>query len=351
MQPAAPVAVPAPAARREQALRPQAKLSRKVDQCLEVAYCGAIAALPADSRLVAQAQHRSQKGKGALAWLGTPASASAARTIHAQQWRETARRSLGVERTCVGGICGKCDSVMSGTHARRCSKTGEQNFRHHMLRNMLWTELGARGKLVGVQKEISAPFHTRESSMDVVIPGNQMSAPSPMDATGASLPGTSADVDASKGMLIDVNVSDNTGSLYLTRAAVIDGYATRVNAEKKILHYSGKFDPTSFTLLPFCFETFGRSSRHVSKFLTAVAAHQESTTGGAWPASLYKCWWRQSLSITLQSAISVSVTRAMARARQAPDSAAPPAIGAYLSERLLLRAPPAPPPAVGLDLS
>ena len=130
-------------------------------------------------------------------------------------------------------------------------------------------------------------------------------------------------------------------------AVITDGHAALVSAKRKYDTYVGSFDPSSHALIPFCVETFGRLSPHAGKLLAAAAAHQERVSSGAWPASRFMCIWRQSISMTVQNAVSVSVARAIAAARQAPDSTVAPAIGAYRSLRLLLRVPASP---AGVDV-
>ena len=307
-------------------------------------------------RLMACARFRSQCGPGSMSFTTAWPSNDHTLTLASPELREALRRAIDIERPTTG-LCGggtgtdehRCDEKLSGAHARSCVKTGEHNYRHHMSRNMVASQV-TRAGIPGVSMEDHEPFVCGSDSdkrMDIVVPGGVMVAPRPLDADGNRIQLRAPDTDGQRAMLLDICHPDPTCHSLRTQAAVIDGSAALFHTKAKFTHYMHRFDASSHTLIPFVVEVFGRTSPHVQKFLQAISLYQcTSDQCDAWPFSFFMNQWRQRISVVLQRSVSKSVSRCFARTRKDPAVTAAPDATAYLRVRLLHRAPYAPVPPV-----
>ena len=71
------------------------------------------------------------------------------------QYRESVRRWLDIRRPDPSGFCvgTECAEPHTATHACRCSRTGEQTFRHDAVKLMLFDILRSVLRLAGVVME------------------------------------------------------------------------------------------------------------------------------------------------------------------------------------------------------
>src|SRR6476469_11174241 len=99
-------------------------------------------------------------GRGAAAFLATLPSANPHLSMSAPAYRESMRRWLDIELPDPGGLCSNsaCSQAQTARHAARCSKTGEQNYRHNPLCDMIADVLRTRLKLKHVNREDNQHF-------------------------------------------------------------------------------------------------------------------------------------------------------------------------------------------------
>lgn len=320
-------------------------------QCSQSSLCKAVDKLAADqyvvrlrdsidqeSRLRSLARHLSMGSTGAAAFLSALPSSCRHLTMRPAAYRESMRRWMDIPLPPPGGLCSgpRCDREQTAGHAARCSLTGEQNYRHNPLCDMIADVLSTRLKLKHVKREdnqycVEAGFP--ECRLDVTWEQGQMSLPQ-CDRHGALL--AVQNVDRTKnGGLLDVTVVDQTAPGYLHRgAASVAGYAAMKKASGKFDTYQGKF-PANYTLIPVALEQSGACCPHTKRFVKAVSEHESCRSGGAYTVSRCINRWRQRISVVLQRSISESVLRSFRRTRPAPGRPAPQP-GMYKSVSLLV---------------
>ena len=292
---------------------------------------------------IAQARFRSQRGKGAMSYLSAAPSCAPHLSLKPEDMREAVRRGLGRNLPPPGGLC-NIDScarkgvAMSAEHlyAGTSCNNGEQNTRHHALRDVLYYLLRTMCK-VPCRKEDNTPFAAAghgELFMDCVATGGHMKVPAPMDECGTLLtndptnPGFGHD---SKHLMADASLTNNRTTKFRRSLA---GTAAKFRTKEKIIHYGGKFDPSSYSLLPFVSEFDGTLCAPAHALIRAAALHQSSSSDGAWLQSDCVRLWRQSVSISVQTSISQTVLRSMLRTRRITGQP-PPDCLAYRRVRLL----------------
>ena len=305
----------------------------------------------------------STQGPGAMACFSALPSLSWGFCMRSSPLREALRRSVGIERAAlVGGFC-SCGEPQSGPHARACSATGEQNYRHNVLRDCVLdcikrdlgiqvareTTEGFKIAALALHRSAVSAKNGRQPAMDVVVTPGAIPMCTPRNSAGVEKPDADPEKDKAKGACIDVSITDPTCKSIYKQAAQTAGTAATQRVKAKFKHYlvSGLIDTDSYTLFPFVFEQFGRASLHAQDFLKMAAEQQSEFSGGAIAVSHCKQRWRQRLSIAVQMSISDSVARLWTKAT-AKGSDPPPDIEAYARVRFLLREPlasdPDPPP-------
>ena len=287
------------------------------------------------------ARLNSQRGRGAMAFLAAGPSSHPWLTIRPDDMREALRRALAFHREHTGGLCGapECNVELDGVHALRCSRCGEQVYRHDHVKEAIANALRSCCK-VAVVVEDQLPFVNGGAPglrMDITVAGGQMKIPYPMTAAGAPVPGCKPE-HRDRGLLLDVYLADPTAQSHRAKAAREGGAALISGAEKKYTTYTGKYSQSSHTLIPFGVEIYGTLSPHAQRFLKAAAARSVVAGQGAHPYSYWMMRWRQFVSVALQRAASQSVARNMARSRAAGDGAIVTR-SAHLQVRLLRRPP------------
>ena len=307
--------------------RVQSVISGAVDKRAGEQYEALLRAIPEQSdRLRALARHLSMRGRGASAFLATLPSSNRHLSMSPEVYRESLRRWLDIQLPPPGGLCSgtACLATQTATHAARCAKTGEQNYRHNPLCDMIADVLRSRLKLKHVVREdpqycVAAGFP--ECRLDVTWRHGQMRLPQ-WDRSGRLLPKQDAEKQMNGG-LIDVTIVDQTG-VDLNAASHTAGVAVMRKAEEKLNKYEGKFPP-NYTLIPLALEQTGRSCPHTSRFVRAAAEHESSACEGAYTVSACISRWRQRISVVLQRSISESVLRSFRKTRVDPAVGTAPA--------------------------
>ena len=263
------------------------------------------------------ALYNSMSSPGAAAFLTTAPSFNRHLSMDAHDLREAMRRWLGIERPNPGGLCPKCDAELTAEHARRCSRTGEQNARHHPLVEMVHDSMNSSTRVMG-RTEDSAPFvHCGHPllRMDRTWQPNLMNLKM-LDKDGQPIVGRDRN-----GGLLDVSIIDQASPTNCSRGvadgtgpACKAGAAAIYRVKEKYDKYWGKY-PANYTLIPFVLEQSGASSKHVQLFIQSAAWHEHDLSGGAWPVSAIVQRWRQKISVTLQKVLSVTSARVLLRVR------------------------------------
>jgi hypothetical protein len=272
--------------------------------------------------LQAHARYNGKSSKGAAAFLTALPSFCVHLSMDDEHFREALRRWLGIEMPNPGGLCPKCDAELTAEHARRCSLTGDQNTRHHAIRDMVYDTLRSCTRLVLVRKEDAGPFIDRGFVglfMDVTwAPGCML-----LGHLGARdrrvLPLT--DQTSKPGGLLDTCIIDETGVTVVKRGvrdmtgpAYKAGAAALTKVKVKYNTYGDKH-PSNYTLIPFILEQSGASCQHVHDFVKAAAVHEFQLSDGAWPISATVQRWRQKISMTLQKVLSITTRRVFSDVR------------------------------------
>lgn len=326
----------APPAERGQ--RAQSALSAAMDKHAAQQYVQQLRGIEQqEERLRSLARYLSMSGHGAAAFLATLPSASPHLSMSPPAYRESMRRWLDVELPDPGGLCSNasCDHAQTARHAARCSRTGEQNYRHNPLCDMFADVLRTRCKLKHVMREDSQYFVDAgfpDYRLDVTWQDGQMRMPQ-WDKQGRLLRPQNPDRQMNGG-LIDVTVVDQTG-IDVEAASHTAGVAAMRKAMEKHSKYEGKFPP-NYTLIPIALEQSGRSCPNTGRFVRAAAEHESEACSGAYSVSACIARWRQRISIVLQRSISESVLRLFRKTRADPASGGPPIVGGHLSVSLLV---------------
>jgi hypothetical protein len=236
-----------------------------------------------------------------------------------------------------------CAAAQTAAHARNCTFTGEQTYRHDAVKHALAKALTRHCKLIGVLIEDNQMFVDRdraELKMDISVEGGQMSMPS-ITPEGAPKEFPVA-ADAAKAAAIDVSLADPTAATCRKRCSHPQsgaGRATRDRAKTKNNLYLPHMSAASYTLIPFVLELFGTIGAHAQAFLAAAAVRESEVSEGATSVSRCKEKWRQRISVTLQRVVSLSLARCFSKTRQLPAAGgvihAAPDITAHMRLRLL----------------
>ena len=293
--------------------------------------------------LQAHARYNGKSSKGAAAFLTALPSVNVHLSMQPADFREALRRWLLIEKPDPGGLCPHCDAELTAEHARRCARTGEQNARHHMIKDMIFDTLRSCTRLALVKREDAGPFIDRGYVgliMDVTwAPGCMLLGH--MGAGDArAVPLTAQSMKP--GGLLDVAIVDET-CLHQVKAGVVSkkgpayraGAAAITKVKEKFDTYGGKH-PSNYTLIPFILEQSGASCEHVQSFVKAVAQHEFLLSDGAWPVSATVQRWRQKISVTLQKALSITASRVFSHVR-AVRGRPEPVANRYETVHLLIR--------------
>ena len=328
--------------------RLQSAISHAVEKVLLAQYRQCLSAEPvAAVRLRGLARHLSMSSKGAAAFLSTLPCFDRHRTMSDDMFRESLRRWLDIRRPDPGGYCvgTGCTEPHTATHACRCSRTGEQTFRHDTVKRMLYDTLRSVLRLAGVVMEDHCFDDFPLLRMDVTFPGGQCSCPS-FDERGV-VTGDKARtlLRAANGVMIDVAVVDETGPTYLSDAntgssALFPGAAAAHKTEAKFRTYRDAYSPASHTLFAAVFEQSGAACKQLHLLVKMLAQYEHERTDGAYSVSASVQRWRQRFSVTLQRAISESEARLLRKVRvslQGQQSL--PVIDGYRRVFLLKRVP------------
>jgi hypothetical protein len=120
-----------------------------------------------------------------------------------------------------------------------------------------------------------------------------------------------------KNLLIDVTIADTSAQHVVAGAAAKEGFAAARAAERKHTTYGDLFDSSSFTLVPFAIESFGRLGKEATTLLSCLATH---IAGGRGCDLAYRgrtmALLRQRISVALQRQLSVRTLRHVAECRR-----------------------------------
>jgi hypothetical protein len=247
------------------------------------------------------ARHRSQTGKGAMAWVAAR-PASTALTIASPACRLALRRALGVEEyfgaQCSLPTCARA-AVCDGRHARACRAMGSR-FVHDHVRDALSAVLTTYG--VRHQVEDPTPFTGRHHGRHMDI-----------TTLAGALPLSGNERLLDRAALLDVTVVDPHSRIRFG-AATRNGAAATYAHRRKLAYYRGAFR-ASHSLWPLALESYGRWGEDAEAFFDAVATHAvggaDSATWRAKGAVVHSI--RQRLAVTLQRALSQHVLYYMQR--------------------------------------
>lgn len=307
--------------------RLQAALSHAIERTLLADFRSKLAEIDvAETRVRALARHLSQSSKGAAAFLSTIPCFDKHRSMQGAEFREALRRWLDECKPDPGGMCSHdtCTQPHTAVHARRCSRTGEQTFRHDAVKVMVADVLKAVLRLQGVTVEdrMFAEFGCPDLRMDVTAHGNQCKCPS-FDEAGIPVNNAALTLArVSNAIMIDVAVVDETGPTYTATtvghpsSALQAGTAAAHKTKAKFETYRGKYNPSSHTLFAAVLEQSGAGSRQLHLLVKMLAEFESERSDGAFAVSACVQRWRQRLSVTLQRAVSQSESRLLSKVRR-----------------------------------
>jgi hypothetical protein len=309
------------------------------------------------------ARWRSAAGKGATAYLNALPGAVTDKHAHfpPEEFRETLRRGLGIEREAPGGHCSNCKAAQSGAHIRRCAQ-GLNSDRHHKVVLALVELLRSEGRLIGVRREYSLCFQPEHRAsdhskqMDLWFPAGQLDTPVPtvQPSQGAIAAGKCSKLIGGYqvAVCLDYTLRDGTCRTYRAAASrdVVQGLIEASVIKVKTYVESGAINPATTTLISLAFDQFGTASPDTHAFFRRLAVHQAQQSGGLYSVAHCVARWRQKLSTLLQRTTSKQVVDAWYCTRAVAQQP-PPAIRAFRQLYLLsppsARAPSAPPAAPG----
>ena len=120
-----------------------------------------------------------------------------------------------------------------------------------------------------------------------------------------------------KHLLVDVTVADTSATHAFSGAAATPGFAAETSAARKHNTYGDLFDSSSYTLIPFAIESFGRLGKEAEALLRGLANH---IAGGPGCDKVFRGRvmhnLRQRLSVALQRQLSVRSLRHLAECRR-----------------------------------
>jgi hypothetical protein len=120
-----------------------------------------------------------------------------------------------------------------------------------------------------------------------------------------------------KHLLVDVTVADTSATHVFSGAAATPGFAAENSAARKHNTYGDLFDSSSYTLIPFAIESFGRLGKEAQALLRGLANH---IAGGPGCDKVFRGRvmhnLRQRLSVALQRQLSVRTLRHLAECRR-----------------------------------
>ena len=307
--------------------RLQAALSHAIERVLLTDFRRQLAEIVVTAtRVRALARHLSQSSKGAAAFLSTMPSFDRHRSMTGAEYREAMRRYLDQCKPDPLGLCSHdtCTQPHTAIHARRCSRTGEQTFRHDAVKVLVADVLKAGLRLQGVTVEdhMFAEFGYPDLRMDVTAHGNQCRCPNFNEAGILESNAAQALARVHNAIMVDVAVVDETGPTYTAAAAgqpcsaLQAGTAAAHKTKAKFETYRGKYNPSSHTLFAAVLEQSGAGSRQLHLLVKMLAEYESEKSDGAFAVSACVQRWRQRLSVTLQRVISQSESRLLSKVRR-----------------------------------
>ena len=217
-----------------------------------------------------RAQLRSQRGPGALAWLGAqPDRISPAGAVIMLLVAVMVDPFNVDGATCPFGA--DCVDGPTCVHAIGCHR---QHLRGHnvvhkqqkrtLQRLLLQCHAG------WISNEDASIFRVANRRMDTVVaPGALMLA--------------SEEEYTLKGVMLDTSICAPTMAKYTTPtkgSADVSGYAAQQVEEYKIRHYKDTFDADRWILVPFVQESYGRVGKAALRFVGILASHSAACRGG-----------------------------------------------------------------------
>jgi hypothetical protein len=139
--------------------------------------------------------------------------------------------------------------------------------------------------------------------MDITVEGGQGLAAASTDATGA------------KSALLDITVTDPTGTTALAAACKTRCHAAEAAALKKHKHYDRHIDASRYVLVPASLEVYGAACAELHTFIDAVATWKANGGSSTWAKASIVDWWRRRISFALQAGTSIVVDAALRRSR------------------------------------
>jgi hypothetical protein len=145
-----------------------------------------------------------------------------------------------------------------------------------------------------------------------------------------------------KHLLVDVTVADVTTTKHLSGAAKTPGFAAASAAKTKHTTYGDLYDSSSYTLVPFALESFGRLGLEAQSLLGGLATHAAGGVGCdmALRGRLLHNF-RQRLSVALQRQLASRILRHLAACRRRTSGGAPAVVargdvvaGAFAGDRV-----------------
>ena len=155
----------------------------------------------------------------------------------------------------------------------------------------------------GIRTEQRAPFagsSDQDLIMDITVEGGQ---------------GLLDGDDEDKDVLLDVKVTDPTGTAALSKAYTKRAHAAEESARKNHSHYSEHYDHDRCVLVTLAVEVYGGACKELHAFIKSVAAFRASNSAGTWRKNSVIERLRKRLSIAVQSAVSAAVDASLRRSR------------------------------------
>lgn len=226
-----------------------------------------------DAGKLVQAQLRSQRGAGAMAWLGAPAGrvSSVGAVIMVLVAVMVDAYRLDGDVCPFGGA--NCRGRPTCVHAIGCHRQHLRgnNGTHTQQKRALQRVL-LRCHAAWVSNEDASVFNVANKRIDTVVaPGALMLA--------------EKEEFALKGVLLDTTIRTPTLPTYLHPAsgkssAEVSGFAARKAEKDKAAHYKDTFDRDRWVLVTFAQESFGRFGKEALDFVGVLASHSAACRGG-----------------------------------------------------------------------
>jgi hypothetical protein len=313
----------------------QRKLTALCNKRLQLELDTAIATLPTlatvrrgavafEAREQAQARVLSQRGKGAMAFVGAPVRPGL--VMGATHLRMALRRSVGVWTTYADAHCSQhagsppqhpTDNITATHHAITCATSGLAKPAHDSLARCLTVAVQVAGvPLSKITREQTSCFNGPRA-YEAVSAAAARGGAFIMDLVVAA-GGLSAAPDTQlrdEPVLLDVTIVNPAAASYIAQGSARTAHTATAAAETtKLDKYAGTY--VAATFVPFAVEAYGRYGKHAEDFVEQLVCH--AVGGDERPSQAKASMYRkvhQLLSVGLQRVLSCREEEYVARMR------------------------------------